>query len=592
MSPAANRNIFWAKTFVDELVLCGLEHVCIAPGSRSTPLVITFAENPNVTIHSIIDERSAAFFALGLGLAVGKPAAVLCSSGTATVNFHPAVVEARYAHVPMIVLTADRPHELRDSGANQTVDQVKLFGDHVLWFYDVALPEADPTPVAIRNLRTLAARAYAKTLGLEPGPVHLNFPFRKPLEPIPVPTDRTDVEPHPFEHSRPFTDISHGRLQPSDEQITSLAEAVQTSERGLIVCGPRTPRDESFAQALAAFSERTGFPIFADVLSNVRVSPIVKSIGGYDTFLTEPTFEPPDLILHFGAMPASGALEQWLNRIPTLRRMLISQNGVWTDAYHRLTELMQADETMLLAAILKSLDESQNSAAWARQIQEAERLTWQSLDGTLSQALFDGAAVSEIISALPNNTQVFIASSLPVRHAEQFAKPQSKSLRFYSNRGASGIDGTISSAFGVAAADPSCPTVLITGDLAFYHDMNGLLAAKRDALHNLTIFLINNDGGGIFKRLPIADFEPPFTELFLTPHGLDFSHAAQMYGLDYRRVETLDEIGQVASQVGTSDRAAVTEVRTNAQRDFERRTEINRAVQITLQANVASNELL
>jgi 2-succinyl-5-enolpyruvyl-6-hydroxy-3-cyclohexene-1-carboxylate synthase len=595
MTAAPNRNIFWAKTFVDELVLCGLEHVVIAPGSRSTPLVIAFAENPNVTTHSVIDERSAAFFALGLGLATGKPAAVLCSSGTATVNIHPAVVEARYAHVPMIILTADRPHELRNSGANQTVDQVKLFGDQVLWFYDVALPEAEPAPVAIRNLRTLAARAYAKALSFEPGPVHLNFPFRKPLEPIHVSTDRTDIEPHPFDQRRQFTQISCGRLHPSEEQVMLLAETVQSSQRGLIICGPRTPTNEAFAQALAAFSERTGYPIFADILSNLRYAPYISTIGGYDTFLTEPTFEAPDLILHFGAMPASSALEQWLNRIPTQRRILISENGVWTDAYHRLTELIQSDETRLLQVVSKALEGHQTShttVEWSQHIQEVERLTWQSLDEALSQELFDGSAVGEIINALPENTQVFIASSLPVRHAEQFAKPQSKHLRFYSNRGASGIDGTISSAFGVAAADRDRPTVLITGDLAFYHDMNGLLAAKRDDLRNLTIFLINNDGGGIFKRLPIADFEPPFTDLFLTPHGLDFSHAVQMYDLDYQRVETLDALQEITAQVGTAGKASVVEIRTDAQVDFERRQQINQRVQHALRAHLPSSEVL
>ncbi len=603
ISTAANRSIFWAKTFVDELVRCGLEHVCIAPGSRSTPLVIAFAENPQVTVHSIIDERSAAFFALGIGLATGKPAAVLCSSGTATVNFHPAVVEARYAHVPLIVLTADRPHELRDSGANQTVDQVKLFGDQVLWFYDVALPESDPPAVAVRNLRTLAARAYAKSTGFEAGPVHLNFPFRKPLEPTPVPSDHTDVEPHPFAAPRPFTQILRGSIQPTAAQIALLTDTIGQSQRGLIICGPRTPASDDFVQVLTAFSERTGFPIFADPLSNVRFSPHTgdRIIGGYDSFLNEPTFEPPDLILHIGAMPASGTLEQWLNRVPTLRRILISAYGIWTDAYHRLTDLIQADESALLTAVLSDqIKPSSLQQQWARQIHETEQITWQQLDETLSASLFDGAAIAAIISTLPDHVQVFIASSLSVRHAEQYARPQARALRFFSNRGASGIDGTISSAFGVAAADRTCPTVLITGDLAFYHDMNGLLAAKRSDLHNLTIFLLNNDGGGIFKRLPIAEFEPPFTELFLTPHGLDFAPAVQMYGLDYQRAETLDAIREIASQVGSADSAAkssvsgksaVIEIRTDAQHDFDRRTALNQLVRTALQKHFASHEL-
>lgn len=596
MTHAPNRNIFWAKTFVDELVRCGLEHVCIAPGSRSTSLVIAFAENPHVTVHSIIDERSAAFFALGIGLATGKPAAVLCSSGTATVNFHPAVVEARYAHVPLIVLTADRPHELRDSGANQTVDQVKLFGDHVLWFYDVALPESDPPAVAVRNLRTLAARAYATTLGFVAGPVHLNFPFRKPLEPTPVPSDHTDVEPHPFESldtPRPFTQILRGSIHPTQEQVNLLTDALQHSQRGLIICGPRTPDTPAFAQALAAFAHRTGFPIFADPLSNVRFSPHITEsiIGGYDSFLNDELFEPPDIILHFGAMPASGTLEQWLNRIPTLRRILISANGIWTDAYHRLTDLLQSDETALLDAVQIPVEPSDHQQQWAQQIYEAEQIIWQQLDTHLSEALFDGAAIGTIINALPDNAHVFVASSLPVRHAEQYARPQARSLRFYSNRGASGIDGTISSAFGVAAADPTRPVVLIIGDLAFYHDMNGLLAAKRNNLRNLTIFLINNDGGGIFKRLPIAEFEPPFTELFLTPHGLDFAPAVQMYGLEYQRAETLDSIREIASQVRNAERSAVIEIRTDAQHDFDRRTELNQLVRAALQKHIASPAL-
>lgn len=582
--PEPNRNIFWAKTFVDELARCGLDAVCIAPGSRSTPLVIAFAENPHIKVYSHIDERSAAFFALGMAQATNKPVAILCSSGTATANFHPAVMEARYANVPLLVLTADRQHELRESGANQTVDQVKMFGDHVLWFYDVALPEANPPAVAIRNLRTLADRAYAKANGIQKGPVHINFPFRKPLEPIPVAEDQTDVEPHHRAYDRPTTVITTGELQPSTVQINTLLEAIQAFRRGIIIAGPRTPGGKTH-QAIAALAKATGYPVFADPLSGLRFNGAMTTIGGYDTFLPNPPFEAPDLILHFGAMPASGNLEAWLNQIPTQNRILITPDGNWTDPYHRLTDLMQVDPAALCSAVVTHLTSSPSSVdtQWVEQIQRVEEAVRAKLAAELAQELFDGSAIGEAVAALPGG-QIFVASSLPVRHLEQYSQPRPDFMPVYSNRGASGIDGTISSAFGVAAAYPHSHILLITGDLAFYHDMNGLLAAKRCNINNITILLINNDGGGIFNRLPIAQFDPPFTDLFLTPHGLDFEPAIRMYGFAYQRPATLADLRQAVAASVKADQPTVIEVRTDSKRDHERRLEINQRVQEHLRA--------
>lgn len=587
MTTAPNRNIFWAKTFVDELARCGLEAVCIAPGSRSTPLVIAFAENPHIKVYSHIDERSAAFFALGLALATDKPVAILCSSGTATANFHPAVIEARYANVPLLVLTADRSHELRDSGANQTIDQVKMFGTHILWAYDAALPEANPPAVAIRNLRTLADRAYARAngvMGIEKGPVHINFPFRKPLEPTPVEEDVTDIEPYPEE--RPFTSISRGRLLPDPHQIRTLGMAIQNSKRGLIICGPRS--GVSRAQELALL---TGFPLFADPLSNYRSmqDPDITPLGGYDTFLSlDGLFEDPDLIIHLGAMPASAALESYLNKVTTQRRILITETGVWTDAYHRITDVIHAEPEAVFFALKDEITEQTVDREWAEKLRKIETANWEALESSLAEELFDGSAIATVIDTLSNihyqgpieiGTHLFVASSLPVRHVEQFFNPKSMIYGVYANRGASGIDGTISSALGVAASDPTRPTVLITGDLAFYHDLNGLLAVKRCGIKNITIVLINNDGGGIFQRLPIRDFDPPFTDLFLTPHGLDFEPAVRMYGLAYQRAETLPDLREKVKNAVGSDVPTVIEVRTDSKRDLERRNEINKLVQ-------------
>ncbi|MCU0497948.1 MAG: 2-succinyl-5-enolpyruvyl-6-hydroxy-3-cyclohexene-1-carboxylic-acid synthase [Anaerolineae bacterium] len=574
---AANRNLFWAKTFVDELARCGVKAVCIAPGSRSTPLVIAFAENPQIKVYSHIDERSAAFFALGLALASRTPVALLCSSGTATANFYPAIIEAHYSHVPLLVLTADRQHELRASGANQTIDQVKLYGDHVAWFYDVALPEATPPGVAIRNLRTLADRAYATAR--RGGVVHLNFPFRKPLEPILVESDQTDVEPYNAE--QPFTTILEGSLYPSQAQIDTLQTIIGQSKRGLIICGQKS---ELPYPVLDALREKSGFVVLADILSNLRVSPAV--ISGYDSFLTgELPFEAPDLVIHFGTMPASAALEQYLNKITPRYRVLITSTGTWTDAYHRLTHVIHADPIKVCEAMIGF--DYHTDQVWTELIQMVERITWERLQNDLTETFFDGSAIHTAIEAFNASDQplaIFFASSLPVRHAEQYLPAHPRLDQIYSNRGASGIDGTISSAFGVAASHPEVHTVLVIGDLAFYHDLNGLLAAKRCQIHNLTIVLINNDGGGIFQRLPIAEFDPPFTDLFLTPHGLAFEPAIRMYGFDYIKADSHHDLQQAVKTALNTPQPTVIEVQTDSKRDLEDRLAIHQRVQMYLQS--------
>ncbi len=274
--------------FVNELIRGGLTAVCIAPGSRSTPLALAFHANSEIRIIQHLDERSAAFFALGMALAEDKPVALVCTSGTAAANFHPAIIEAQMSQVPLLVLTADRPYELRYSGANQTIDQVKMFGDHVLWSVDVALPQADAPLSAIRNLRTLAARALACSNGIVKGPVHLNFPFRKPLEP----TNRhswivADKAPG---GQRPYTTIERGIMQPTEEQLSFLAEAITSHRRGLIICGPRCPAGD-FPEAVTQLAGAAGYPILADPLSGVRFGPQVDTahvLGGYETFLQVP----------------------------------------------------------------------------------------------------------------------------------------------------------------------------------------------------------------------------------------------------------------------------------------------------------------
>lgn len=564
----SNRNTVWSRIFVDELARCGLSAVCIAPGSRSTPLTLAFAENKDIKIYSHLDERSAAFFALGLALAEDKPVAMVCTSGTATANFFPAIIEAAQSNVPLLILTTDRPHELRHSGANQTIDQIKMYGDQVLWSVEVAIPEADPPDVAVRNLRTLACRAYARANGLVKGAVHLNFPFRKPLEPTPVELDNTDIY---VADTRPLTEISRGILLPTIAQTDELVSAINQYERGIIVCGTRCPEGD-FPQAVAELSRSSGYPIFADPLSNVRYGDHQKDIvmvGGYETLLHNGAMLPdsPDVIIRFGNVPTSNWLNTYLDKISPAYRFHIKENGLWADDSHRTTHFIQANEALLCQHISARLNPRQHSQ-WQSQIATLENAAWDVLENELSSDYFDGAVLADIFDILPSQASLFIGNSLPVRHLDQFARPTLKNIRVFGNRGASGIDGVVSSALG-AGAD-----VLVIGDISFYHDMNGLLAIQR-CERKITLVLLNNDGGGIFHRLPIAKFDPPFTDLFITPHGLNFEHAARFYGLNFTSVEDSESFRQAFL---SSPQSTIIEVKTDAKRDFARRNEIIKTV--------------
>jgi 2-succinyl-5-enolpyruvyl-6-hydroxy-3-cyclohexene-1-carboxylate synthase len=599
-----NPNTRLAEIFVDELARSGLKAVCVAPGSRSTPLTLAFAAHPAIAVYPHLDERSAAFFALGLALADGTPAAVLCTSGTAAANFFPAAIEARQSQVPLLLLTADRPPELRQSGANQTIDQVKLFGDQVLWFVDVPLPEVDAPEVVVRHWRTLAARAYHRAAGLVKGPVHLNFPFRKPLEPgqplavssqelgvssqqLAVGSEQLAVgsqQPGEGEAggegeglAAPFTRFSRGVLQPAPEQVAEMAALIEGQERGLIVCGPRCPGGD-FPAAVAALSRQSGYPILADPVSGVRFGPHVADtavLGGYDTYLAGngPGWPEPEVIIRFGDVPTSNNLNGYLERVVPQQRLYVNESGRWADDSHRTTAYMQVDPAAFCRA-LTAAAESQVKLAWRRQLEETENTCWQALAEGLAGEFFDAAAVADLVELLPADCLLFAGNSLPIRHLDQFGRPSTRAIRAFANRGASGIDGNISTALGLAATI-DLPLVLLIGDITFYHDMNGLLAATQPPLATrrspITIVLLNNGGGGIFHRLPVSAFEPPFTRLFITPHGLDFEAAARLYGFDFARVTAAPAFREAFSDSLATPGRRIIEVKTDSRRDFERR---------------------
>ncbi len=559
-----NPNMVWASIFVDELVRGGLAAVCIAPGSRSTPLALAFHANSTIRIFQHLDERSAAFFALGMALAEDKPVALVCTSGTAVANFHPAVIEAQMSQVPLLVLTADRPHELRYSGANQTIDQVKMFGDHVLWSVDVALPQADAPPAALRSLRTLAARALARSSGIVKGPVHLNFPFRKPLEPtgehsLPV-TTKGHID------QRPYTKIEYGIIQPTPEQLSFLADAISAQQRGLIICGPRCPAGD-FSMAVTQLAAAAGYPILADPLSGVRFGPQVNTdlvLGGYETFLQGPQLSWPkaEIVIRFGSVPTSKWLNNYLNHIEPVHHIHIRDNGVWADQDHLTSHFLQVNSSQLSHHLIPRISRSPSSS-WMQQWLKLEALNWQTVANSMNEVWFDGSVVAALLDLLPPETRLFVGNSLAIRHVEQFGRPQEKILPLYGNRGASGIDGNISTGLGIAAATND-PTVILVGDITFYHDSNGLLALKQLGLDKVIIVLINNNGGGIFHRLPVARFEPPFKELFLTPHNLDFAPIAAMYGLDHQIAADHASFIAIFKKALAAESASVIEIRTDS----------------------------
>ncbi|NHN40450.1 2-succinyl-5-enolpyruvyl-6-hydroxy-3-cyclohexene-1-carboxylic-acid synthase [Halorubellus sp. JP-L1] len=600
-----NRNVLWAETLVEELAAGGLEAVVVSPGSRSTPLTVAVADRDDLSAFSVLDERAAAFFALGRARRTGEPTALVCTSGTAAANYHPAILEASQARVPLLALTADRPPELRDSGANQTVDQEKLYGDAVRWYRD--LPEPEATPRKLKRLRTDAARALAETRGTPAGPVHLNCPFRKPLEPTDVPgdvpegwdegDDRASAGRFEDGERRPFVRTEAGRPTLSAARLDALADVVADAETGVVVAGPADPVDvarEDYAPAVAGLGATVGFPVLADVLSTVRYGPHVADapvVGGYDGYVDGLLDAvDPDVALRFGASPTSKPLRKALAE-RDVQQVLVDPAGEWRDAEFATDTLVAADPVHVARELAERLEgavserESGERSATERALALDEAFS----DGVASARVdvsvgaFEGEVLADVVAGAPDPSTVVVSNSMPVRDADRFAAASEADVTVVANRGASGIDGVTSTALGAGSAT-SDELVYVTGDLAYYHDMNGLLSLSRCGV-DATIVVVNNDGGGIFHELPIAEFEPPFTEQFQTPHGMDFAATGDLYDLAFERVAPdafADAYERVLGTAGT----AVLEVGFDAAASHDARDAATERARETVRAEV------
>jgi 2-succinyl-5-enolpyruvyl-6-hydroxy-3-cyclohexene-1-carboxylate synthase len=539
--------------FVDELAAAGVEHVCLCPGSRSTPLALTFARHPRIKVWTHLDERSCAYFALGIGKASRQPVAILCSSGTAAVNFAPAVVEAFHSHVPLIVLTADRPPELREVGANQTIDQVGLYGSAVRWAVNLPLPEASDQ--VLHYVRMVAARAV--DTAREGGPVHLNFPFREPLVPAPY-----DFAPE----ARPSFQVARARRRPTPEDLAAVLDQLSGKKRVLVVCGPQT--DPDFADAVSSLALRLDWPVLADPISGVRYGQHhpANIISAYDNFLRSPAIAGrliPDFVLRFGAAPTSKPLATFLQR-HQIPQVLVADDATWNDPDLTASAVVYSDAASFCDALSATLaSEPTEAKNWLHEWLEIERRAWSAIDNVLGpeKTASEVSVFSDLAPLLLDGTSLFAGNSMPVRDLDSFFPAGQRNLRFLASRGASGIDGVVSTALGVAAATQE-RLVLVIGDLSFYHDMNGLLAAKRFGLKG-TIVLVNNDGGGIFSFLPQNEDQEHFEALFGTPHGLDFAPVAELYGLGWQSVTTREEYRHALAASFDAPGVNVIEVKTN-----------------------------
>lgn len=538
-----NVNTVWASVLAETLHRLGLSTAVICPGSRSAPLTIAFAQHPEIEAIPILDERSAAFFAIGLARQTGKPTALVCTSGTAGANFYPAVIEARESCVPLLLLTADRPSELRDCNAGQTVDQQKLYGTFPNWYSELAVPALDLNLLAY--LRQTLVHAWERTLYPVAGVVHLNLPFRDPLVPIPQPEAQAFAAHFPSDF---FAALQHSAFSPTSflqfgqSETASLSlppSPLPSSERGLIIAGLAQPQSpQLYCEAIAHLAKVLQVPVLAEGLSPLRnyaaVNPYL--ISTYDSMLRSVLSEKlePDWVIRTGEMPTSKALRQWLTQTQP-QQWVIDPTARNLDPLHGKTVHLRLSIEQF-ARLFSSAELSQSSA-YLSLWQATETRLRQTIDQTLDQTepLFEGKVAWLLSQHLPEGTPLFIASSTPVRDVEFFWKPGNRAIRPYFNRGANGIDGTLSTALGMAHRNQS--SVLLTGDLALLHDTNGFLISRKLAGH-LTIVLINNQGGGIFESLPIAQFDPPFEEFFATPQAIDFSHLCHTYGVEHELIQS------------------------------------------------------
>lgn len=559
-----NTNALWGSVLVETLVRCGVRQAVISPGSRSTPLTIAFARHGGIEAIPVLDERSAAFFALGLAKQNRRPVVLLCTSGTAAANYFPAVIEARESGVPLLVITADRPPEMRACASGQTIDQQKLYGGYVNFYHELAVP--DPNLRLLGYLRQTVAHACERAVMPQAGPVHLNAPFRDPLAPL------ENESACGLEKEMGESFFSHLRETSSPAASTTIWQPPATGH-GLIIAGEDAPANAAaYAAKVGDIAARIGWPVLADALSVLRHHAPGSGtvITAYDAILRNRPLArdlTPGTVLCLGNWPTSKVVRQWLESTEA-EIILVSPRSDNRDALHgRTRHLRMAVE--MLAVGEGAAGESSYLEAWKKA--EAAATAVLRADRAGAEGIFEGDVSLMLAQGLPDETPVYVASSMPIRDVEYFWPADGRRRQFYFNRGANGIDGTLSTALGVAHGNRH-PAVLLTGDLALLHDANGFLL-KPKLRGSLTVVLINNRGGGIFGHLPVAQFEPPFEEFFAMPQEVDFSRLCSAHGVEHVQVTSLAQLATLLAKLPKNG-LRVLEVATDRKRDVAMRKQL------------------
>ena len=544
------------RAFAGALVRAGVGEVGLSPGSRSTPLALAIAREPGMHAHVHLDERASAFFALGVAKAAGHPAAVVTTSGTAATNLFPAAVEASMARVPLLLLTADRPPELRGVGANQTIDQLELFGSYVRWFVDADVPTVSEDALGVWE--DLARRAVARSMGPTPGPVHVNLPFREPLVPsgaevalADAPRGRT-IE----EHQPP--------LAPTSAEIDALGEMLSL-ERGVIVAGSL----RAACRPALDLGERRGWPVLGEPTSGLRV-PGTLSTGSL--VLGDPRFakdHAPQVLLQLGAAPTSRAGLGFAAGAERL--VIVDPDGIVGDPAGHADLRIEADPASLLETVLSDLRPA-SSRLWLDGWRHADDAARSAVDAVLEtwDEPYEGRIARDLAACLRDGATLVVGSSMPVRDLDAYMAPRN-GLRVLANRGASGIDGFVSTVLGVSVvAEP--PTFALCGDLTLLHDAGSLLwSAQRG--YDAVFVVPNNNGGGIFDLIGQRAL-PEVDTLFVTPHGLDLARLADASGAGYERVDRADDLVAAIERAAASGGVQIVEVPIDRERSIARRAEV------------------
>jgi 2-succinyl-5-enolpyruvyl-6-hydroxy-3-cyclohexene-1-carboxylate synthase len=564
-------NHLWSRLIIEELVRCGVTALCISPGSRCAPLVIAAAENTRASTVVHTDERGAAFYATGYAKATGRPAALICTSGTAVANFFPAVIEASQSALPVLILSSDRPSELRETRSPQTINQVNIFGNYLRWHFDLPAPDTAVSPLL---LLTTVDQAVYRAVSRPAGPVQINCQFREPLISDPEKERWGNylclLDPWQ-KRGRPFTTYAKSRSIPSIEDVDRTREMIGNSRNGLLIAGQLSTGTDK--EAIIRLASGLGWPLLADINSGIRFACSAPEsannvIAHYDLYLRIEEFRKkfsPDLILHMGGMPVSKALNQYIEESHA-EYIVVNSDPFRQDPMFRVTQRIETNPGRF--ALRLSQRRQKIASGLTGIFCQAEETSRRVIkDSVLVLDDISEWAVSHVVfEYVAEKRSIYLSNSLPVRHADTFAACSGKGLAIGCNRGANGIDGTIASAIGFAAG-LNRPTTLLTGDLAVLHDINSLALINKIEVP-LTIVVLNNDGGGIFSFLPVAELTEHFERYFATPHGRRFKKAAELFGLHYENPVSMSSFRRVYQRSIDSDSSSIIEVHTKREKNL------------------------